>query len=127
TSAGPPAPLMTHSRLKTGYLALAWCNTIASSYFLYYLFFFLHDRFGFTDKQNLAVSALHGFIYMFSAWQCGRFAERHGYVLSLKLGFGGLVLVMVTGIFLHAAWAFMVLLAVYSVVLLLTWPALEAL
>src|SRR5436190_10352996 len=88
---------MTHSKLKTGYLALAWVNTIASSYFFNYLFFYLRDRFGFKDDNNLLVSALYGFIYMFAAWQCGKFAERRGYVLSMKLGFALLAVTMVIG------------------------------
>ena len=118
---------MTHPQLKAGYLTLAWINTIASSYFLYYLFFLLRDRYGFGDEKNLWVSALHGFIYTFAAWQCGKFGDRRGYVLSLKLGYAALTVTMIVGAFLNGAAALMVLVAVYSVVLLLTWPALEAL
>ena len=49
---------MTHRQLKAGYLVLAALNTLASSFFFNYLFFFLRDRFGFGDRQNLWVSAL---------------------------------------------------------------------
>jgi predicted MFS family arabinose efflux permease len=73
------------------------------------------------------VSALHCFIYTFAAWQCGKFAKRRGYIISLKLGFLGLTAVMVCGAFLNSAIALLVLLAFYSTVLLLTWPALESL
>jgi predicted MFS family arabinose efflux permease len=118
---------MTHRQLKAGYFALAGVNTIASSYFFNYLFFFLRDRFQFGNRENLCVSALHGFVYTFAAWQCGKFAERRGFVLSLKLGFLGLTGAMIIGAFLHSAAALMVLVIFYSVVLLLTWPALEAL
>ena len=118
---------MTHRQLKTGYLTLAALNTLATTYFLNYLFFFLRDRFGFGNRENLWVSALHGFIYIFAAWQCGKFAERRGYLLSLKLGFLALTVTMVIGAFLQTAAALMVLVAGYTVVLLLTWPALEAL
>src|SRR5258706_524638 len=118
---------MTHRQLKTGYFALAALNTLATSYYFNYLFFFLRDRFGFGNRENLFVSALHGFIYTFAAWQCGKFAEQRGYVLSLKLGFLGLTAAMVCGAFLDHAVALLGLLAFYSVVLLLTWPALEAL
>ena len=34
---------------------------------------------------NLFVSALHGFIYIFAAWQCGKFAQRRGLLTSLKV------------------------------------------
>jgi predicted MFS family arabinose efflux permease len=118
---------MTHRQLKIGYLALAWINTIATTYFFYFLFFLLRDRFGFSDRDNLCVSALHGFIYIFAAWQCGKFAQRRGYVSSLKLGYLTLTAAMIVGAFLNSAAGLLVLVAAYSVVLLLTWPALEAL
>ena len=99
---------MSIRNLKTGYYALTALNTLATSYYLNYLFFFLRDRFGFGNRENLWVSALHGFIYIFSAWQCGKFAQRRGYLTSLKVGFGGLGLVMV-GVLLfavgHVIWA----------------------
>lgn len=118
---------MTHRQLKAGYLSLAALNTLATCYYSNYLFFFLRDRFGFGNRENLWVSALHGFIYIFAAVACGKFAQRRGYVVSLKLGFLGLAALMVIGAFLHSTVGLIVLLGVYSVVLLLTWPALEAL
>lgn len=118
---------MTHRQLKAGYLSLAALNTLATCYYSNYQFFFLRDRFGFGNRHNLWVSALHGFIYIFAAVQCGRFAQRRGYVVSLKLGFLGLAALMVIGAWVQSAAGLIALLAGYSVVLLLTWPALEAL
>jgi predicted MFS family arabinose efflux permease len=118
---------MTHRQLKAGYFTLAGLNTIATSYFFNYLFFFLRDHFGFGNRQNLWVSALHGFIYTFAAWQCGKFAGRFGLRFSLKLGFLGLAGVMAAGAFLHSAAALLVLIFFYTIALLFTWPALEAL
>src|SRR5882672_10625022 len=105
---------MTHAKLKSGYLVFAAINTVATTYFFYFLFFYLRDRFHFGDQQNLWVSAFHGFIYVFAAWQCGKFADRRGYVLSLKLGYAGLTLLMIVGAFLQSATAVMLLVAVYS-------------
>lgn len=118
---------MTHRQLKTGYFALAAMNTLATCYYFNYLFFFLRDRFGFGDRENLWVTALHGFIYVFAAVQCGKFAQRRGYLKSLKIGFAGLAGLMVLGAFLDDKYALLGVLAAYSVVLLFTWPALEAL
>lgn len=118
---------MTHRQLKAGYYSLAALNTIATSYFLNYLFFYLRDHFGFGDRQNLWVSAMHGFIYTFSAWQCGKFAQRRGFHVSLKIGFGGLTLCMILGALSNSQWGIFAGLVGYSVVLLFTWPALEAL
>jgi predicted MFS family arabinose efflux permease len=118
---------MTTRQLKTGYFVLAALNTFANCCFFNYLFFFLHDRFGFDNRQNLWVSALYGFIYVFSAWQCGKFAQRHGFLKSLKLGFGGLAVLMVIGGLMPSAFGVLCVLVGYAIVLLFTWPALEAL
>jgi predicted MFS family arabinose efflux permease len=119
---------MTHRQLKTGYFLLAAMNTVATSYYFNYLFFFLRDQFGFGNRGNLAVSALSGFIYIFAAWQCGKFAARYGRVLSLKIGFLSLCTVMVCGALVtHSMVAELVVVSLYNVVLLLIWPALEAL
>ena len=88
---------MTHRQLKAGYFTLAGLNTLASSYYFNYLFFLLHDRFGFGNRGNLAVTALYGLIYAIAAWPGGWFAARFGRLLSLKLGFAGLALLMTAG------------------------------
>src|SRR5688572_26085978 len=111
-------------QVRTGYFVLTAANTLASQYYLNYLFFLLQERFGFGNRENLLVSALYGFIYIFSAWQCGKFAERRGYATSIELGFGLLALSMLAGGLVDAAgiggaWAHLGVLAVYSVVLLL--------
>jgi predicted MFS family arabinose efflux permease len=119
---------MTHRQLKAGYFTLAGLNTVATSYYFNYLFFFLRDHFGFGNRGNLWVTAMSGFIYIFAAWQCGKFAARFGRVLSLKIGFLALCVVMVlSALTFHNVTAVLVLVGVYNVVLLLTWPALEAL
>lgn len=118
---------MTHRQLKVGYFTLAGMNTLATSYFFNYLFFFLHDRFGFGNRENLWVTALHGFIYIFSAWQCGRFAQRRGYLVSLKFGFLGMLIVMVGTAFLDNIVGQLLMVAIYSIAVCFTWPALESL
>jgi predicted MFS family arabinose efflux permease len=117
----------TITRLKAGYFTLTAMNTVAASYFFNYLFFFLRDRFGFGDRQNLWVSALSGLIYIFAAWQCGRFAQRRGFHLSLKIGFTGLTIVTTIGALVDSIAGIICVIIVYTIVLLFTWPALEAL
>jgi predicted MFS family arabinose efflux permease len=115
-------------RRGTGrYYACTAISTLATSYYLNYLFFHLRDRFGFGNRENLAAAALHGSLYMVSAWQAGRFAERHGFRTSLLLGSSGLVIVMIAGALAPTTRLEILTLASYSLVLLLIWPALEAL
>ena len=118
---------MTIRQLKTSYFAVTALNTLATSYYINYQFFYLRDRFGFGDREYLWVSALHGMLYALAAWQCGKFAQRRGFFTSLKVGFAGLTLVMVAGAPLGSAAGAVIVLLAYTAVLLFTWPALEAL
>ena len=118
---------LSHRQLKAAYYSLTAVNTLATSYYFNYLFFFLRDRFGFGDRENLWMSALHGGIYIFSAWQCGKFAERQGFHLSLKIGFAGLFACMLVNAVAPTVAGTVFTLAAYSVVLLFIWPAMEAL
>lgn len=118
----PPRPFG-----KWLYFLLTALGTLSSSYCFNYLFFFLRDEYGFSDRDNLLVSALHGAVYIVAAVQCGRFAERRGPRTSLIVGFGGLAAVTFAGGWLTTAAATVVFAAVYTVVLLFVWPAMEAL
>ena len=114
--------------LKKYYFALAALNTLATVWYASYLFFYLRDRFGFGNRQNLWVSAFYGFVYIFAAWQCGKFAQRRGFITSLKVGFAGLTCAMVLGALLKDSLVGnMFVLVAYTIALLFTWPALEAL
>ena len=113
--------------LKFWYFALAALNTLGSTWFGSYIFFFLRDRFGYGNRENLWVSALYGFVYMLAAWQCGKFAPRRGFITSLKVGFAGLTIMMVVGALVNSVFGIMCALVGYTIALLFTWPALEAL
>ena len=63
----------------------------------YYIYFLMRDRFGFNGRDNLAFAALNGLIYIFSAWQGGRFGQRRGYFNAFKVGFGLMILALVVG------------------------------
>ena len=112
---------------KNWYFALAALNTLASTWFSSYLFFYLRDHFQFGNRENLWVSALYGFVYMIAAWQCGKFAQRYGFITSLKVGFAGLTVMMIIGALLHSVTGILCAMVGYAIVLLFTWPALEAL
>jgi predicted MFS family arabinose efflux permease len=113
---------------KKYYFLLAGLNTLATTWYSNYIFFFLRDHFNYGNRQNLWVSAMYGFVYIPAAVQCGKFAQRRGFVTSLKVGFGGLMLAMLLGALLKGTIAGNLLtLVAYTVALLFIWPALEAL
>lgn len=114
--------------LKKYYFLLAGLNTLATTWYSNYLFFFLRDQFGYENRQNLWVSALYGLIYIPAAVQCGKFAQRRGFITSLKVGYSGLALAMVFGALLKGSIVGnLAALVGYTVALLFIWPALEAL
>ena len=111
---------------KKFYFLLAGLNTLATTWYSNYIFFFLRDHFNYGNRQNLWVSALYGFVYIPAAVQCGKFAQRRGFVTSLKVGFAGLMLAMVVGAFLKGTIAGnLITLIAYTVALLFIWPALR--
>jgi predicted MFS family arabinose efflux permease len=118
---------VTQRQLKTGYFVIEGLNSFATTYFFYYFYFFMHARFGFGDKANLVLAALNGFTYMVASWWGGRFAQRAGYFTALKLGFGIMLVSLLTGAQLESAAGQVVAMAVTVVGMCLIWPAIEAL
>lgn len=114
--------------LKAGYFVLEGLNAFAASYFFNYLFFHLRDRFGFGQRANLLVAALHGLVYMAFAWSSGRFAQRRGYFASLRIGFTGMGFPLIFGaVFTDSAAVQLGVFCVWTWGMSFTWPALEAL
>ena len=121
---------MTHRQLKTGYFALAAMNTVATSYYFSYLFFFFRDHFGFGNRGNLGGVGAGRVSFTFSPpGSAGNSRPATGARVEFENRFrvavrrdGGAALagrVELTGQ--------LILVVAYNVVLLLTWPALEAL
>ena len=102
-------------------------NSFATAYYFNYLLFLLRDHHGFGDFQNLTLGAVHGLLFMGSAWLGGRIGQRLGYVMALRIGFSGMAASMALG------WAFpglivqMLAFAGWTITMCFTWPNLEAL
>jgi MFS family permease len=118
---------MFSRKLKTGYFTLEGLNSFATVYYLYYLYFFLEKTFGFGNKANLAVAALNGAIYAVMSVWAGKFAQRFGYFLALKVGFLVMILALAAGSQLESVTGQLTAMGVMVVGLCFTWPTLEAL
>jgi len=114
-------------QLKFGYFTLEALNSFAGTYFLYYLFFLTRDEFGFTTRDNLLLTALHGGMYAFASWQGGRFTQRFGYFTALKLGFAGMAVGLTCGLAVPGVIGQVLALLGWTVPCCLIWPSLEAL
>ncbi|MGN6553891.1 MAG: MFS transporter [Verrucomicrobiota bacterium] len=118
---------MTRSRLKLGYFTLEAVNCFAATFYLYYIFFLARDQFGFTNRGNLFLTAVHGFVYIFASWQGGRFSQRFGYFNALRFGYAGMALGLSLGLIIPGIVGQIIALAAWTIPLCLIWPTLEAL
>lgn len=118
---------MYSRRLKAGYFVLEGLNSFATSFYFYYLFFYMSAVFGFGNRGNLALACLNGFVYTFAAIYGGRFAQRRGYFLSLKTGFSVMIIaLLIAGCFdTVAVQCFAIV--IWTLGMCFTWPTLEAL
>ena len=113
--------------LKTGYFVVEGLNSFSTTLYFYYFYFFTQQQFGFGNKANLGLAAVNGFTYMLGSWWGGRFAERHGYFTSLKLGFGSMLAALAVGTQVSSATAHVIVMLGTVLGMCFTWPALEAL
>lgn len=118
---------MTRHHRKAFYFAFEGSCAFAASFYASYLFFLLRDDFGFGNRDNLAVSAVNGLIYLVASWQAGRFAQRFGYHASLRVSFIGASLCLIAGLLLTPLWGKLVAFAGWTLAVCFTWPAVEAL
>ncbi len=122
-------------RFKTGCFVLEGLNALAAAYYFNYLFFYMQKHFGFGNQNNLLLTAVYGFVYMFSAWGAGRLGQKYGYFLFLRLGFAIVFATMVLGALIPKAFGYshaalfseVVILVVWTLGLCGTWPMLQAL
>ncbi|HOX04441.1 MAG TPA: MFS transporter [Candidatus Paceibacterota bacterium] len=112
---------------KSVYFILEGLNSFATSYYFFYLFFSMSDRFGFGNADNLTLSAWNGLVYMLTAWLAGRFGQRRGYFRALRLGFIGMAVALAAGSPSGTVAGQYVALTAWTISLCFVWPALEAL
>lgn len=100
----------------------------ATVFYSNFLFFYMKNRFGFGELENLLLAALNGLVYTFAAWQGGAFAQRFGCIRSLYIGLlvmaGSLV---AGGLLSNSAPAQVIVFATWTISVCFIWPALEAL
>jgi MFS family permease len=118
---------MTLRQLKNGYFVLAGLNSFATSFYFYYLFFFMQRQFGFGNLGNLSLAALNGLVYMVMSWQAGRFGQRYGYHKALRIGLVTMTLALALGAFAAGMRSHVAIMVLWTVGICFTWPMLEAL
>ena len=125
-------PMMARNRksFKIACFTIGGVGSFAVSFYFYYFYFLMRDQFGFSSRDNLALAALNGFVYVFASWQAGRFAQRRGYFKALKLGLGFMLLGLAAGSQLSqldSAVGLILATVVLTIGQCFLWPAIEAL
>jgi predicted MFS family arabinose efflux permease len=118
---------MFSRRLKNGYFVLEGLNSFAIVYYFYYFYFFMQKAHGFDNQANLILAALNGATYAASAWWGGKFAQRFGYFIALKVGFLAMIAALSGGLVLHSAVGHILVMLLTVIGMSFTWPTLEAL
>lgn len=118
---------MLNRRLKRQVFLLEWLNIYAICFYFDFLFFFMRQEFGFGNRENLILAAVNGFFYVIASWYGGKFAQKHGYFLSLKIGFVMLAVSLGVGAMLDSVVAQVIILVAWTLGTCFTWPSLEAL
>jgi predicted MFS family arabinose efflux permease len=113
-------------QFKTACYTMEGLTSFLTSFNSYYLYFFMRERFGFDNKENLAFAALNGLVYTIAAWQGGRFAQRRGYFTALKVGFGLMILALAGGSQSNSAAGIIVATSLLNVGMCFLWPTMEA-
>jgi predicted MFS family arabinose efflux permease len=120
--------LMTaRQKIKFTCFTIEGINSFATVLYFNYLYFFMRDAFGFGNKRNLALAAFLGFIYLIASWQAGKFAQRFGHFLALKLGFSIMAVSLAVGLFLNTAGEEVFIAAIVTIGMCLIWPTIEGL
>jgi len=111
---------------KAIYFLIELITCLGAVYYSNFLFFYMKIRFGFGELGNLGLAALYGFVYIFAAWQGGKFAQRHGCRRSLVIGFTGIAASMTAGLVWHSPLGQVLTLTGWTISVCFIWPALEA-
>ncbi len=119
---------LTSQKLKFTAFALEAANSLSTTYFFYYLYFFTKARYQFVAIQNLWLAAVLGLLYGIGSYFGGGFAHRLGYYSAVRIGIVSMLVSFFTCAFVASTWWAVVGLAMIgSVGMGFTWPGIEAL
>lgn len=126
---------MFSPRIKTGAFLLEGLNAVSTTFYFYFIYWFLKAEFGFGSLQNLLWAVGSGVVYVGASLTGGRHGQRHGYLGAMRLGFATMAACFLAGWLIHQlhgprsvevpVQAVLMLLA--TVGICYTWPNLEAL
>ncbi|HEY3915740.1 MAG TPA: MFS transporter, partial [Verrucomicrobiae bacterium] len=118
---------ITSRKLKAAVFVLEGLNSLSTTYYFYYLYFYTREKFQFGTLQNLWLAAGLGFLYAFGSLFGGRFAQKFGYFTAIELGVSAMLISFFACAFVTSWQALILLTMMGNVGMSLVWPAVEAL
>jgi MFS family permease len=108
------------------YFGLETLNAVNVTLFVYCAFFWTKSKFGYSDRENLLLVSVHGFIYIFASRIGGKLSDRIGYDLMLLICFLGSGLTLLLGWLPTWHYTPFVVFSFYTIFIAGAWPTLEA-
>jgi len=113
--------------IKARVFVLEALNSLGTTYYFYYIYFFTESKFGFGRMENLSLAAGLGLTYAVASVLGGRFAQRAGYFRALKLGIVVMIACLGVGARLDSLAGHLGVMFVCTLGMGMTWPSLQAL
>ena len=117
---------ITSPRLKIGLFCIEGLNSLSTTSFFYYIYFLTKHRYGFGALENFSLAAGLGLCYAITANISGRFAQKQGYLLTLRCSSLIMISAFVLGTQVTSMPLAIGLMAVANVGMSASWPALES-
>lgn len=112
---------------KTLVFVIEGLNSLALAFYFLFLFFFMQQRFGFDNLENLLLGAGGGFVYMAASFICGRVAPRVGYYNCLTAAFIVMPIILLIGSRLQSLGGHLVVFVVSVICMGFVWAPLQTL
>ncbi len=123
------------ARIKTGAFILEGLNSVSTTFYFYFVYWFLKSEYQFGSRENLLWAVGNGCVYVAASLQGGRYGQRRGYLRAMRLGFAGMAICFLLGWLVNLGGMpdrfeiplQVVLMILATVAICFTWPNLEAL
>lgn len=119
--------VVTDPRLKAGLFVIEGLNSVATTYFFYYIYFLMKERFRFDDFHNFLLASGQGLAYAVLAIWGGRVAQKRGYLVGLSWGIAVMIVSWTLQCFATSKAMVITLMITGTLGMCFTWPSLEAL
>ena len=114
-------------RLKAVAFVMEGLNSLATTYFFYYVYFYTKQAYQFDARQNFWMAAELGLLCAVGSFFGGRFAHRFGYFASIRIGGAIMAACFLIGSQISDMWLTLLFFNIATIGMCFTWAAFQAL